>query len=59
MREWAMDVYMENYKKTNSADDAEVHRCKRPTERLEHLHELRHGRRCSWGSSSVFSQLLL
>jgi hypothetical protein len=46
-----MDVYMENYKKTNSADDAEVHRCKRPTEGLEHLHELRHGQRWSRGSS--------
>jgi hypothetical protein len=25
VRKRAMDVYMENYKKTNSADDAEVH----------------------------------
>jgi hypothetical protein len=33
-------------KKTNAADDAEVHRCKRPTGGLEYLHELRHGRRC-------------
>jgi hypothetical protein len=41
-----MDVYMENKKKTNSADDAEIHRYKRPTEGFEHLHELRHGRRC-------------
>jgi hypothetical protein len=46
MREWAMDVYMENYKKTNSADNAEIHRYKRPAEGLERLHELRHGRRC-------------
>jgi hypothetical protein len=44
MREWAMDVYMENYKKKNSADNAEIHRYKRPTEGLERLHELRHGR---------------
>jgi hypothetical protein len=44
MRKRAMDVYMENYKKTNSADDAEVHCYKRPAEGLEHLHELRHGR---------------
>jgi hypothetical protein len=47
MRERAMDVYMENYKKANSANDADVHRCKRPTEGLEHLHELSHGQRWS------------
>jgi hypothetical protein len=44
MRKWTMNVYMEKYKKANSADDAEVHRYKRPAEGLEHLHELRHGR---------------
>jgi hypothetical protein len=32
MRKRAMDVYMENYKKTNSADDAEVHCYKCPAE---------------------------
>jgi hypothetical protein len=45
MRKRAMDVYMENYKKANSADNAETHRYKRPAEGLERLHELRHGRR--------------
>jgi hypothetical protein len=59
MRKRAMDVYMENYKKTNSADDVEVHRCKRPTERLKHLHELGHGRRWSWVLLSVFFKHLL
>jgi hypothetical protein len=44
MREWAMDVYMENYKKTNSADNVEIHCYKLPMEGLERLHELRHGR---------------
>jgi hypothetical protein len=43
MRKRTMDVYMENYKKTNSAEDVEVHRCKRPTEGFKRLHELRHG----------------
>jgi hypothetical protein len=43
MRKRAMDVDMENYKKTNSANDAKVHCYKRPAEGLEHLHELRHG----------------
>jgi hypothetical protein len=51
MRKWMMNMYMEDYKKTNSADDAEVHRYKHLAEGLEHLHELRHGRRWSWGSS--------
>jgi hypothetical protein len=51
MRKRTMDVYLENYMKTNSTDDAEVHRCKRPTEGLKRLHELSHGRRWSWGSS--------
>jgi hypothetical protein len=37
---------MENKKKTNSANDAEVHRYKRLAEGLERLYELRHGRRC-------------
>jgi hypothetical protein len=59
MRERVMDVYMENYEKTNFADDAEVHRCKRPTEGLKHLHELGHGRRWSWVLLSVFFKLLL
>jgi hypothetical protein len=58
-REWAVDVYMENYKKTNSTNDAEVHHCKRPTEGLKHLHELGHGRRWSWVLLSVFFKLLL
>jgi hypothetical protein len=49
MRKWTMNVHMENYKKANSADDAEVHRYKRPAEGLEHLHALRHGRRCRLG----------
>jgi hypothetical protein len=46
MRKWTMNVYLENYKKANSTDDAEVQSYKRPAEGLEHLHELRHGRRC-------------
>jgi hypothetical protein len=41
-----MDVYMENYKKTNSANDAEVHCYKCLAEGFERLHELGHGRRC-------------
>jgi hypothetical protein len=44
MRKQTMNVYMENYKKTNSADNAEIYRYKRPVEGLERLHELRHGR---------------
>jgi hypothetical protein len=31
-------------KKTNSADNAEVHLYKRPAEGLKHLHDLGHGR---------------
>jgi hypothetical protein len=54
-----MNVYMENYKKANSADNAEVHRYKRPAEGLEHLHELRHGRRCRLGFFSRSSLELL
>jgi hypothetical protein len=49
MRKWAMDVYMENEKKTNSTDDAEVHHYKHPEEGLEHLHERSHGWRCRLG----------
>jgi hypothetical protein len=47
MRKRAMDVYMENYKKANSTDNAEIHRYKRSAEGLERLHELSHGRRSS------------
>jgi hypothetical protein len=36
----------EKLKEGKLADDAEIHRYKRPAEGLEHLHELRHGRRC-------------
>jgi hypothetical protein len=63
MRKRSMNVYMENYKKANSTDDAEVYRCKRPMEGLEHLHELSHGRRCrprffSRSSSNFFRRSL-
>jgi hypothetical protein len=47
MRKRAMDVYMENYKKANSTDKAEIHHYKRSVEGLERLHELSHGRRSS------------
>jgi hypothetical protein len=55
-----MNVYMENYKKSNSADDARVHCYKLPAEGLEHLHKLRHSRRCRLGffSRSSFELLL-
>jgi hypothetical protein len=46
MRKRTMNVYMENHTKENSTNDAEVHRYKRLAEGLEHLYELRHGRRC-------------
>jgi hypothetical protein len=59
MRKRTMNVYMENYQKANSTEDAEVHRYKRPAEELEHLHELRHGRRCRLGFFSRSSSELL
>jgi hypothetical protein len=54
-----MDVYMENYKKANSADNAEIHRYKRPAEVLERLHEQSHGRRYRMGFFSRSSSELL
>jgi hypothetical protein len=59
MRKRAMDVFMENHKKANSTDDAEIHRYKRPAEGLERLHELRHGRQCRLGLFSRSSSKLL
>jgi hypothetical protein len=58
-----MNVYMKNKKKANSTDDAEIHRYTRPANGLEHLHELRHGRRCrprffSQSSSEVLLEVV-